>query len=98
MNEFEGFFVHFKLEPQILKIFDSRPVPLPQRFSPVPSHSRMSSVPLPSRNSRNIPAINKNDAISGYFDLKHENSAVSMKIISINVLNTDFKIFNRFHF
>ncbi len=68
-----------------MKDFDSRLVPLLK-----------SSVP--SRNSRNIPALNKNDAISGYFDLKRKNSTVLMEIISINILNTGFKIFNRFNF
>ncbi len=87
-----------ELEPQILKSFDSHPAPLPEGFSPVPHPHEFSPAPIPSRNSRNIPVLNKNDAISGYFDLKHENSTVLMKIISINILNTDFKIFNRFHF
>ncbi len=72
--------------------------PSRSRKGSVPSYSRMSSVPFPPRNSRNIPALNKNDAISGYFDLKHDNLTVLIKIISINILKTGFKIFNRFNF
>jgi hypothetical protein len=49
----------FSVEPQILKIFDSRPVPLPQGFSPVPSNSRMSSVPLPSRPVPQLPQYSR---------------------------------------